>query len=142
MTRLALSRSRLDSTTRCQTLASSSFVALMAVAALGCGVAEDESKEIGPENSSNVTLAFEQSDLVDLCEDVIRDFAEGEPSPWRTEQQALEAFIDESSILEGLDLSDGIIELRGEQVGTYDLVERPAETYEVASAQWCYPGPE
>jgi len=142
MTRLALSRSRLDNTTRCRTLVRSSFVVLMAIAVLGCGAAEDESREAGPENSSNVTLAFEQSDLVDLCEDVIRDFAGGEPSPWRTKQQALDAFVDESSILEGLDLSDGIIELRGEQVGTYDLVERPAETYEVASAQWCYPGPE
>jgi len=86
-------------------------------------------------------LAFEDPVLAGLCEDMISDFVEGEPSPHSTEAQAVARFAVEHSILDGLDLVDGTILLRGGRVGSYRVVSRPGDTFAVASAGWCFPNP-
>jgi hypothetical protein len=70
---------------------------------------------------------------------MIADFADGEPSPSQTEKEAAAQFVAEHSILEGLDVQEGKIFHRGEQVGSYRIVKRPGETFSVESAEWCYP---
>jgi hypothetical protein len=84
-------------------------------------------------------LAFEDSQLAGGCEDTTAEFAEGEPSPSSTEQEAAAQLVAENKILEGLELVDGVILLRGEQVGSYQVVARPGGTFAVESAMWCYP---
>ncbi len=116
---------------------------ILIVMAAGCS-SSDEPSVTSPLESVNpstaVTLAFEHPDLSGLCESVIADFAEGEPSPSATEQAAIDVFIQESSILKGLNLADGVIQLNGERVGTYKIVDRPGNTYSVESAEWCFTG--
>lgn len=84
-------------------------------------------------------LRFEDPDLAGLCSDLDADFAEGEPSPATTEEEAASLLIAENSILDGLDVRDGKILHRGQQVGSYQVIERPGGTYSVASAEWCFP---
>ena len=87
------------------------------------------------------SLPFERRpELAGLCEDQIVDFVEGEPSPFTTEQEAVDRFVAENSILRGLELVDGGIYLRGRPVGGYRVISRPGDTFAVGSANWCYPG--
>lgn len=57
------------------------------------------------------TLPFENPELAGLCEDLINDFGEGEPSPATTEEEAAaaELLVAENSILRGLEVRDGKI---------------------------------
>jgi len=84
-------------------------------------------------------LAFENPEFSGLCEDMIADFAEGEPSPHSTKEQAAAQFVAENSILDGLEVVDGAILLRGESVGSYQVISRPGDTFAVETATWCYP---
>ena len=83
-------------------------------------------------------LRFDDPDLAGLCESVENDFAEGEPSESESPDEAARTFVNENSILEGLDLSDGQIRLRGQIVGTYQVVERPDATFAVTRGEWCF----
>ena len=89
---------------------------------------------------SDQQLAFDNAELAGLCEDVISDFADGEPSPSTTEELAAAQFVTENRILEGLVFEDGRILHRGEEVGSYRVIERPGNTFAIESAEWCYPG--
>ena len=80
-------------------------------------------------------LAFEDPQLAGLCEDSIADFAEGEPAPSSTEQEAVAQFVAEHKILAGLALVGGTIFLREQRVGTYQVVDRPGGTLAVESGE-------
>ena len=84
-------------------------------------------------------LAFDDPELAGLCETLINDFVEGEPSPSPSVEAVAATFVLDNQILEGLIVQDGRILHRGEQVGRYSVVERPADTFAVESAEWCYP---
>lgn len=85
-------------------------------------------------------LAFDDAAFAGLCEDLINDFAEGEPAPSTTKESAVQRFVAENRVLAGLVVEDGKILHRGEQVGSYRVVELPGDTFAVESAEWCYPG--
>jgi hypothetical protein len=89
---------------------------------------------------SDPALPFENPELAGLCEDLINDFAEGEPSPAATEEEAADLLVTENSILRGLEVRDGKVFHLGQQVGSYQVVERPGDTFAVESAEWCFPG--
>ena len=120
-------------------------VTLLAVLlAFGCAgpkASEPTDVQSGPADDPNgeASIPFEDPQLVGLCEDMQADFAEGEPSPSASEEEAAAQFVKEHSILEGLDVGDGKIVYRGQQVGSYRIVERPGGTFAVESAGWCYP---
>ncbi len=84
-------------------------------------------------------LPFEDPRLFGLCEDMIADFAEGEPGASSTEEEAVAEFVDANWVLRGLVVEDGKIYHLGEQVGTYDIITLPEDTLAVESAEWCYP---
>ncbi len=84
-------------------------------------------------------LPFDDPGLQGLCENMTADFAVDEPSPWGSPEDAAAGLVEENPVLTGLELSDGEIVLRGEQVGSYVVVERPDDTYAVATPQWGYP---
>lgn len=84
-------------------------------------------------------LAFENPKFAGMCEYTISDFARDKPSPHSTEEQAAAQFVAVNFVLEGLEVVDGAILLRGEQVGSYDVISRPGGTFVVESAEWCYP---
>jgi len=84
-------------------------------------------------------LPFENPEFAGLCEDLINDFGEGEPSPATTEEEATQLLVAENSVLRGLEVRDGKVFHRGQQVGSYQVVERPGDTFAVESAEWCFP---
>lgn len=70
---------------------------------------------------------------------MISDFGDGEPASSTTEESAAAQFVTEHRVLEGLVVDGGKIFHRGEQVGSYKVVERPGNTFAVESARWCFP---
>lgn len=94
----------------------------------------------GPEVAGSTVpdIPYFDSELAGLCESMAASFAEDEPSPFFTPEQALANLAAESTGLEGLQLSAGKIMFDGETVGSYRLIDRPEGTFDVESAQWCY----
>ncbi len=84
-------------------------------------------------------LPFEQADFDGLCESLIADFVEDEPGPHASPEEAAAEFASDYEVLQGLDLVDGTIVLRGEPVGSYSIADRAEGTFSVESAEWCYP---
>ncbi len=93
----------------------------------------------GEESPENSTHPFDDPELAGLCESSISDFAEGEPSPFKTEAEAIAGSIREGSIPEYFDLSDGEIRFRNNRVGSYTMIELPEGTVAIESTEWCYP---
>jgi hypothetical protein len=52
-------------------------------------------------------LPFEDPALTGLCEDMSASFADSEPSPLVTEDDAAAGFVSENTILAGLEIIDG-----------------------------------
>jgi len=84
-------------------------------------------------------IRFDDPQFVGLCESMESEFAEGEPSPYSTADEAVAGFVAEHAILQGLVVEGGTITYRGKPVGSYQLVERPGDTFVVASGDWCFP---
>ncbi len=116
-------------------------IAALALATSGCTSSGDVASPSTTQrpDTSKTTLPFESLSLAGLCEDSIADFADGEPAPSSTEAEALAEFIQEHPTLRGLDLGDGVIMHREQQVGTYNIVDRPEGTVAVESGEWCFP---
>lgn len=81
---------------------------------------------------------FTDPQLAGLCEDVETDTAEDHPGA-ETREDAIEAFLEQSSVLADTSIVGSIILHRSKPVGSIDVVETPAGGYHVTRAEWCYP---
>jgi len=84
-------------------------------------------------------LPFDDVTLRGTCTDVTFDVPTDEPTEFGTPEDAAADFVAHEQVLDGLEAVDGKLLLRHEAVGSYDIVERPDDTFAVVAAQWCHP---
>jgi hypothetical protein len=123
----------------------SSVVVVVVVGALAaCGAGDSSGQPLAAPNSLEAAtssvpdIPYFDPELAGLCESRSVTFAEGEPSPFLTPGAALADLAAANTGLEGLELTDGRIMLGDETVGSYQLIDRPEDTFAVERAQWCY----
>lgn len=89
-----------------------------------------------------VATACGGGEEADPCPRAVIDW-EGGPSPYRTDQEAVDGFVSdfpELRRLDGLELADGRISWAEGRIGSYELASLAEGTVAVVEASWCFPG--